>query len=106
MSLGTAKRPVTVNVLAAVLSFEAAILAAVTVFLVAETAAQRIAAQPASTVPEKTQPAAPTDRTAAASKLLDGSGPGADRRPASSTLTGDALLRSQIAESMSVAKGN
>ena len=40
MSLGTAKRPVTVNVLAAVLSFEAAILAAVTVFLVAETAAQ------------------------------------------------------------------
>lgn len=40
MSLGTAKRPVTVNVLAAVLSFEAAILAAVTVFLVVETAAQ------------------------------------------------------------------
>lgn len=74
--------------------------------LVAETAAQRIAAQPASTVPEKTQPAAPTDRTAAASKLLDGSGPGADRRPASSPLTGDALLRSQIAESMAAAKGN
>lgn len=72
----------------------------------AATPAQKIAAQPAPTVPEKTQPAAPTDRTAAASKLLDGSGPGADRRPASSTLTGDALLRSQIAESMSVAKGN
>lgn len=72
----------------------------------AETAAQKIAAQPAPTVPEKTQQAAPTDRTAAASKLLDGSGPGADRRPASSSLTGDALLRSQIAESMAAAKGN
>lgn len=72
----------------------------------AETAAQKIAAQPAPTVPEKTQQAAPTDRTAAASKLLDGSGPGADRRPASSSLTGDALLRSQIAESMATVKGN
>lgn len=72
----------------------------------AATPAQKIAAQPAPTVPEKTQPAAPTDRTAAASKLLDGSGPGADRRPASSPLTGDALLRSQIAESMAAAKGN
>ncbi len=68
--------------------------------------AQKIAAQPAPTVPEKTQQAAPTDRTAAASKLLDGSGPGADRRPASSSLTGDALLRSQIAESMAIIKGN
>ena len=72
----------------------------------AATPAQKIAAQPAPTVPEKTQPAAPTDRTAAASKLLDGSGPGADRRPAPSPLKGDALLRSQLAESMADAKGN
>lgn len=69
--------------------------------------AQTNAAQPAAAVPEKTQKAAaPAKSAEAASKLLDGSGPGADRRPAQSTLTGDALLRSQIAESMAQAKGN
>ncbi|PPF45892.1 hypothetical protein C5B85_04290 [Pseudoclavibacter sp. AY1F1] len=41
MSLGTAKRPVTVILLAGVLIFEAAILAAATVFLIVETAAQQ-----------------------------------------------------------------
>ena len=66
--------------------------------------AQSFAAQPAASVPEKAKTAAQPDRSAAASKLLDGSGPGADRRPASSSLTGDALLRSQIAESMAAAR--
>lgn len=69
--------------------------------------AQTNAAQAPAAVPEKTQKAATPARSAeAASKLLDGSGPGADRRPAQSTLTGDALLRNQIAESMREAKGN
>jgi hypothetical protein len=65
---------------------------------------QTFAAQPVAVVPEQTQTAAATDRSEAASKMLDGSGPGSDRRPAHTGLTGDALLRAQLEESMAAAK--
>lgn len=60
---------------------------------------QTFAAQPTATVQDKAQTAA-ADKSAKASKLLDGSGPGSDRRPASSALTGDAQLKAQISESI------
>ncbi len=62
---------------------------------------QTSAAQPAPAVPEQAKKAANPAR-AAASKMLDGSGQGAGHRPA---LTGDALLRSQIAAAISKASG-
>lgn len=69
--------------------------------------AQTFAAQPTAHVQEKAQTAAPPkpDRSEAASKMLDGSGPGSDRRPAHSGLTGDQLLRAQLEESMNALKG-
>lgn len=67
--------------------------------------AQTFAAQPVAVVPEQTKTAAATDRSEAASKMLDGSGPGSDRRPAHTGLTGDALLRAQLEESVEALKG-
>lgn len=60
----------------------------------AQPAGDTSAAQVAKPVAAKAQDAAAqTEKSKAASKMLDGSGPGSDHRPA---LTGDALLRSQI----------
>lgn len=67
--------------------------------------AQTFAAQPNVGVQEKAQKAASPDRSEAASKMLDGSGPGSDRRPAHTGLTGDALLRAQLKETLDATKG-
>jgi hypothetical protein len=66
--------------------------------------AQTFAAQPTAVVQEQSQTAAKTDRSEAASKMLDGSGPGSDRRPAHTGLTGDALHRAQIQEALDAQK--
>lgn len=65
---------------------------------------QTFAAQPPSAVPEKAQTAVRPDRSEAASKMLDGSGPGSDRRPALTGLSGDALLKAQLQESLNATK--
>ena len=64
---------------------------------------QTNAAQPQPVVQKQTQTAAAA-RSEAASKMLDGSGPGSDRRPAHPGLSGDALLRAQLQETLDATK--
>lgn len=66
--------------------------------------AQTFAAQPPASVQEKAKIAASPDPSEAASKMLDGSGPGSDRRPAHTGLTGDALLRAQLQDEVNATK--
>lgn len=65
--------------------------------------AQTSAAKPQEGVKEPNpSAAAATEKAKAASKMLDGSGPGSDRRPA---LHGDALLRRQLADNFAKSRG-